>query len=55
MRIRIVTINNVVFDLNVKEKDIDIVTSKVFNKDFIKVNQKTIISTKTIAIIQQLD
>ena len=55
MKIRIVTINNLVFDLSVKGDDFNAIVCKIYDKKFIKVNEKTYIQTNSIAIIQQIN
>ena len=48
MKIRIVTTNNLVFDLNVKGDDINAIVCKIYDKKFIKVNDKTFLQTNSI-------
>lgn len=55
MKIRIVTLNNLIFDLVAKGEDLDLIASKIFEKKFIKVNANTYIQTNCIAIIQKLN
>ena len=55
MKIRIITTNNLVFNLSAKGNDMNEIVCKIYDKKFIKVNDKTYINTNTIAIIQQLN
>ena len=54
MRIRIITINNLVFDLIVKGNNFDEIVNKIFQKKYIRVNNKTFLQTNSIAIIQHI-
>ena len=54
MKIRVVTINNLVFDLSVKSDDINSIISKIYDRKYIQVNDKTYINTNAIAIIQKM-
>ena len=54
MKIRIITLKNVAFDLAVKGDDFDEVVNKIFEKQLIKVNDITYVQTNCIAIIQKL-
>lgn len=55
MKIRIITTNNLLFDLVVKSEDLNETVLKIHAKKFIKVNSKTFLRTNAIAIIQQID
>lgn len=55
MKIRIITTNNLVFNLSAKGNDMNEIVCKIYDKKFIQVNEKTYINTNTIAIIQQLN
>lgn len=55
MKIRIVSINNLVFDLKVDEDDFDGVVRRIYDKKFLKLNSVTYLSTSAIASIQKIN
>lgn len=54
MKIRLVTINNLVFHLYVKGNDFNDIVSKIFERKYIKVSDNTFLQTSAIAMIQNL-
>ena len=55
MKIRIITLKNIIFDLTIKGESFDAAVSRIFEKEYVKVNEKTYVQTNCIAIIQKLD